>query len=179
MGHPGKYAYCIAEHEEATVWDPLHVERGLPRELSAVTVMAAEAPHCVKNAFGTTPEEVLTSVADVMAHTSYTQGAYLVVLAPEHRAVIERAGWSKADIRAYLAEHARRSAAELKRVGYLRGKVEPGDSQRFPPLVTEDEVLVVAAGGSGGTFSAVVPPWAGGRSSRPVTRAVGACVECE
>ncbi len=179
MGHPGKYSYCIAEDEEATVWQPLHVERGLPRELSAVTVLAGEAPHYVKNAFGTTPEEVLTSVADVMAHASYTQGAYLVVLAPEHRAVIERAGWSKADVRAYLAEHARRSAAELKRVGYLRGKIEAGDNQRFPPLVSEDEVLVVAAGGSGGTFSAVVPPWAGGRSSAPVTRAVGACVECE
>ena len=167
MGHPGKYAYCIAEHEEATVWQPLHAERGLDRELSAVTVMAAEAPHYVKNAFGTTAEEVLASVADVMAHASYTQGAYLVVLAPEHRAVVERGGWSKADIRAYLAEHARRSVAELKRVGYLRGQPEPGDAQRFPALVNEDEVLVVAAGGGGGTFSAVVPPWAGGRSSSP------------
>src|SRR5438874_5104761 len=68
MGHPGKYAYCIAEHEEETSWQPLHAARGLPRELSAVTVMAAEAPHYVKNAFGTTAEEVLTSVADVMAH---------------------------------------------------------------------------------------------------------------
>ena len=46
-------------------------------------------------------------------------------------------------------------------------------------LVSEDEVLIVAAGGSGGTFSAVVPPWAGGRSSAPVTRAVSACLECE
>jgi hypothetical protein len=179
MGHPGKYAYCIAEHEEATAWLPLHAERGLARELSAVTVMAAEAPHYVKNAFGTTAEEVLTSVADVMAHASYTQGAYLVVLAPEHRAVVERGGWSKADVRAYLAEHARRSVAELKRVGYLRGQPEPGDAQRFPALVNEDEVLVVAAGGSGGTFSAVVPPWAGGRSSSPVTRAVSACIDRE
>jgi hypothetical protein len=25
----------------------------------------------------------------------------------------------------------------------------------------------------------VVPPWAGGRSSQPVTRAVAACAECE
>jgi hypothetical protein len=179
MGHPGKYAYCIAEHEEATGWQPLHVERGLAPELSAVTVMAAEAPHYVKNAFGTSAAEVLTSVADVMAHASYTQGAYLVVLAPEHRAIVERDGWSKADVRAYLAEHARRSVAELKRVGYLRGQPEPGDAQRFPALVIEDEVLVVAAGGGGGTFSAVVPPWAGGRSSSPVTRAVGACVDCE
>src|SRR5579884_2679781 len=31
LGHPGKYAYCIAEDEETTVWQPLHVERGLAR----------------------------------------------------------------------------------------------------------------------------------------------------
>jgi len=91
LGHPGKYSYCIAEDEEATRWDPLHVDRGLPRELSAVTVMAAEAPHYVRNAFGTGPEEILTSVADVMAHGSYAQGAYLVVLSPEHRAIVEGA----------------------------------------------------------------------------------------
>jgi hypothetical protein len=179
MGHPGKYSYCIAEDEAATGWQPLHVERGLTREDSAVTVMAAEAPHYVRNAFGQTPEEVLATMADVMAHGGYTQGAYLVVVAPEHRAVIERAGWSKADVRAYLVEHARRSAAGLKRAGYLRGAVEPGDDQRFPQLVRESDLLIVAAGGVGGTFSAVVPPWAGGRSSTPVTRAVAACAECE
>ncbi|HLH24690.1 MAG TPA: hypothetical protein VK066_19385 [Chloroflexota bacterium] len=178
LGHPGKYSYCIAENEEATGWEPLHVERGLARDTSAVTVMAAEAPHYVRNAFGQTPEDVLATVADVMAHGGYTQGAYLVVVAPEHRAVIERAGWSKADVRAYLAEHARRSAAELKRAGYLRGAVEPGDAQRFPPLVRESDLLIITAGGTGGTFSAVVPPWAGGRSSEPVTRAVAACADC-
>ncbi len=176
LGHPGKYTYCIAEDEEATGWTPLHVERGLAAEQSAVTVMAAEAPHSVRNAFATTPEEVLASVADVLAHGGYTRGAYLIVLAPEHRAVLERAGWTKADVRAYLVEHARRSLAELKRAGYVRGAVEPGDAQRFPPLVEESDLLVVAAGGAGGGFSAVVPPWVAGRASVPITRpvAVGA-----
>ena len=26
-GHPGKYSYCFAEDEEASPWEPLHVER--------------------------------------------------------------------------------------------------------------------------------------------------------
>ena len=172
LGHPGKYSYCIAEDEEGTAWEPLHVERGAPREASAVTALAAEAPHQVRNAFGTTPDEVLASVADVLAHASYAQGAYLVALGPEHRAIVEGAGWSKTDVRAYLAEHARRSVAELKRIGYLRGTIEAGDAQRRAPLVEESDLLVVAAGGAGGTFSAVVPPWFGGRSSAPVTRLV-------
>ena len=179
MGHPGKYSYCIAEDEEGTGWTPLHVERGLPREASAVTVMAAEAPHYVRNAFAHTPEQLLDSVADVLAHGSYTRGAYVVVVSPEHRAVLERARWSKANVRAYLVEHARRSTAELKRAGYLRGEAEDGDDQRFSPLVEESDLLILAAGGAGGTFSAVVPPWVAGRSSMPVTRAIAECAECE
>src|SRR5438034_398552 len=28
LGHPGRYTYCIGEHEEVSPWEPLHVERG-------------------------------------------------------------------------------------------------------------------------------------------------------
>jgi hypothetical protein len=28
FGHPGRYTYCIAEHEEASPWPPYHVELG-------------------------------------------------------------------------------------------------------------------------------------------------------
>lgn len=179
MGHPGKYSYCIAEDEEGTGWAPLHAERGVPAAASAVTVMAAEAPHYVRNAFANTPERLLDGVADVLAHGSYTRGAYAIVVSPEHRAVLERAGWSKADVRAYLVEHARRSMAALKHAGYLRGEIADGDDQRYPPMVEESDLLVVAAGGAGGTFSAVVPPWVAGRSSVPITRAIAECPECE
>src|SRR5919197_2080407 len=52
QGHPGKYTYCIAEHEEASPWEPLHVERGFARETSTVTVFAAEGPHNVLSHYG-------------------------------------------------------------------------------------------------------------------------------
>ena len=54
-GPSRKFSYCIAEDEEATGWAPLHVERGLGPDDSAVTVMAAEAPHYVRNSFGQRP----------------------------------------------------------------------------------------------------------------------------
>ena len=37
LGHPGRYTYCIGEHEEVSPWEPLHVERGFAREESTVT----------------------------------------------------------------------------------------------------------------------------------------------
>ncbi len=41
-GQPAKFTFCCAENEEASPWEPLHVERGHGREESAVTVVAAE-----------------------------------------------------------------------------------------------------------------------------------------
>ena len=41
QGQPGKYAFCCAENESASPWEPLHVERGYDREQSTVTVVAA------------------------------------------------------------------------------------------------------------------------------------------
>src|SRR5437773_6774925 len=31
LGHPGRYTYCIGEHEEVSPWEPLSVEGGHPR----------------------------------------------------------------------------------------------------------------------------------------------------
>src|SRR6185369_4475647 len=45
QGHPGKYSYCVAENEAASPWEPLSVERGIPRETSTVTVCGSESPH--------------------------------------------------------------------------------------------------------------------------------------
>ena len=55
IGHPGKFSYCVAEDEEDSAWLPLHVQRGLPAEVSAVTVMAAGAPRQIMNEWTTEP----------------------------------------------------------------------------------------------------------------------------
>ena len=49
LGHPGKFTYCVAEDEEDNAWLPLAVERGVPAGRSAVTVLAAGAPHQLMN----------------------------------------------------------------------------------------------------------------------------------
>src|ERR1700722_15298616 len=49
FGHPGKFSYCIAEDEENTSWLPLSVQRGLPPDVSAVTVLAAGSARQLMN----------------------------------------------------------------------------------------------------------------------------------
>ncbi len=185
LGHPGKYTYCIGENEVESPWLPLHVERGCAAGTSAVTAFACEGPRQVRNGLSQTPEGVLTTIADVMSSlgTSLTtsgsvgstssgtrQGEIAIVIAGEHTQTISRHGWSKSDMRRYLAEQARRTVADLKRGGGLAGDVAPGDEQHYIPVVERPEdILIVAAGGQEGAMSAVIPSWGPKVASTAVT----------
>ena len=175
IGHGGKYSFCIAEDDDARPWPPFHTQRGLPESASAVTVFAGEAPHYVNNHHSNDAEGILRTVAGVMAASgALNGGAYVVVLCPEHVAVIARDGWGPDRVREHVAREARLSVADLRRMGRLPGAPEAGDANEYRSAVGgPEDVLLVVGGGSAGGFSAVVPPWGGGRSSRPVTREIG------
>lgn len=175
LGHPGKLSYVIAENEAESPWTPLHVERGLRAEQSAVTVMAAEAPHQFYNQLSNTAEGVLTTLADDMRISGNVMGQtqYVVVLAGEHMRTIAGSGWGKPEIRRFLFEHTKNSHAHLKRTGRMAGAIQPGDEKAVRPLVaSEDSILVVAAGGRAGAFSAYIPGWGSARASLAVTKEV-------
>jgi hypothetical protein len=175
VGHPGRLSYVIAENEVDSPWTPLHVERGLRPEQSAVTVMAAEGPHQFYNQLSSTAEGVLTTLADDMRISGNVMGQsqYVVVVAGEHMKTIAGDGWTKADIRRFLFEHTKNSHAHLKRTQRMAGAIEPGDESTLRPLVeTPDDIFVVAAGGRAGAFSAYIPGWGSKRTSQAVTKEV-------
>ena len=62
FAQPGRYSYCIGEHEEASPWEPLHVEHGFAGRDSTVAVLAAEAPQVVVDASNRTARHVLTTI---------------------------------------------------------------------------------------------------------------------
>ena len=175
LGHPGKLSYVIAENEVESPWTPLHVERGFRPDQSAVTIMAAEGPHQFYNQLSNTAEGVLTTLADAMKISGNVMGQppYMLVIAGEHMRTIAKDGWSKADIRRFVFEHTQNSHAHLKRTQRMAGEVKPGDETLMRPLVeSPDDILVVAAGGRAGAFSAYIPGWGSKRSSQPVTKEV-------
>ena len=167
QGHPGKYAFCIAEDEEASPWEPWHVEQGFPPDTSTVTVFAAEGPHNIQNHLSSTGEGILYCIADQMASLGpFSEGQSAVVVAPEHAQILARDGWTKPRIREYLYQHARRTVADLKRGGKLAGPVEPGDESRWMHRGHgPDDILLVVAGGDAGGHSAFIPSWSRGRNS--------------
>jgi hypothetical protein len=181
LGHPGKFSFCISEDEEDSSWMPLAEHRGLPNDISAVTVMAAGAPRQIMNEWTTKPEEILETFAAEMRanlrHYSIHPGNYAIVVPKQLREHLQGAGWSKGDVAKFIHERARIHRREWAEVGKGAVVRDRGDSV-YPAMESPDQLLVVAAGGPAGGFGAIIPPWLG-HKSRAVTMAIGACVDCE
>ncbi len=181
LGHPGKLSYCIAEDEDNSPWNSLAEDQGVPREASAVTVMAAGAPRQLMNEWTTKPEEILdTFCAEIKAnlrHYSIYPGNYAIVIPPQLRTHFDEAGWGRKEIQQYVFENARILRREWADVGKGAVVGRRGD-QEYPALPDPEHLLIIAAGGPAGGFGAVIPPWLG-HKSKAVTVAIGACLDCE
>jgi len=135
QGHPGKYSYCIAEAEERSPWEPLHVEYGYDPEISTVTVFAGESAHNIQSHTTGDPEQLMTCLAREMASIgAFSLGQSGLVLCPEHADIIARSGWSKREIKAFLFEQATQSVADLKRLGKVKGELKEADAGKLVPL---------------------------------------------
>jgi hypothetical protein len=179
IGHPGKYTYCLAEDEDGA-WPSLSSERGFSSDVSAVTVVHCEGPQNVREDSAHTPEEMLENFADHVCN--WNQGGVgIILMNPEHRAIAQAANWSKLEVANFLYHRSARTVAELKRVFRMHGKVEVGDEERLHRWARSPADFMIVGAGSVGMFSAVIPPWAGGVLSEPVTRLVadpGCAGEC-
>jgi len=162
LGHAGKYTYCVAEDEEDNTWTPLSAERGVPAGQSAVTVLAAGSSHQLMNEWTREPRELLETYAATMRANLLTYpiwaGNYAIVVGPQHREVLQAAGWSKRDVREFIHERARVTRGEWRSVGKGAVVGRKGDDVHTA-LRTPDDLLVIAAGGPAGGFGAVIPPW--------------------
>lgn len=163
MGNPAKLTYCVGEYEEVSPWEPLHVERGLSLEASAVTLFVAESPKQVNSRLSSEPEVLMQAMTDAMTlvgtHAARPdEGGFLVVMGPEHANQIASRGWSKTDVRRHLYEHAKRPLADFKRAARVPGELEPGDEERMFPMMRGPEDLFLAVAGSlAGQYTLVIP----------------------
>jgi hypothetical protein len=182
LGHPGKLSWCVAEDEEGGhPWLPLALERGVPEGVSAVTAFAASGPRQIMNEWTTEPRELLmTMVAEIkatMLHYSIWPGNYVAVFPPQLRAVFHRHGWTKADVREFVFEHAVVRRADWEAVGKAAVVSARNRGDVHHALPSPDHLLVVSAGGDAGGFAAIIPPWLGPKSAAATT-AIGVCIEC-
>jgi hypothetical protein len=181
LGHPGKFSYCIAENEEESPWEPLHVERGFTVGDSAITLFAGEAPHGVSEHRAREGRMILKAIcralATVWSYRQCTTAEAFVVLCPEHVRTLKSDGFSKQSVRSFLFEN---TGIPLK--AYEDGAGEGTqmvrqyqetaiDGERcYRKFARPESIHIVVAGGTAGKFSAVIGSWSTGpRGSQSVT----------
>jgi len=179
-GQPGKLSFCCAENEEASPWEPLHVERGYAAGESTVTVVGAEGTMNM-NTHSKDGPELIRVIAETMIHppsNEYVHGGEpWLLLSPEHAEVFRRAGLDKAQLKRALWDASRMparrfSSKELQRARDSRtqelGEIAP--ETLVPVSPRPEEVQIVVAGGPG-THSVYIPSCG---NTRAVTRAIAA-----
>jgi hypothetical protein len=180
QGQPGKYTFCCAENEEASPWEPLHVERGFRREQSTVTVVGAEGTLNM-NTHSKQAMELVRVIAETLVHppsNEYVHGGEpWLMIGPEHAEIFKRGGLSKSELKRQLWTQSKMSASrlstkELERVRDSRteelGNITPDSLLPISPR--PENVMLIVAGGAG-THSVYVPCFG---NSRAITREIRA-----
>src|SRR5215831_5641997 len=176
LGHMGKLSFCIAEDEEASPWEPLHVERGFAAGRSVVTVIGSDAPQSISDHRSRTPEDLAYILAWAAASAWSTNWWPLAepsvfVICPEHAEMFRGAGWTKQRLRRYMFDTVHKPAGELR-----RGETTPAVHAAAPDAVTPkwaspEAIVLLVAGGEAGRYSAVLGPCTG-MGSQIVSREV-------
>lgn len=176
IGNPGKYGWSVAEHP-LSPWEPLHVSRGLPRIMDAVTMFACDSPHEV--ALGheiRSPLEVVTRIANTVCQAGslnmYWGGQALIVLNLNLARAFAAEGWGRSDIAGCLYELARRTPAECndfydaKMMQFFDRPAWSSMLRTVPAVFGPRDLHIVVTGEGEGAAAAVCPGWgaAGGHA---------------
>lgn len=147
---PLRYSLCFGENEEASDWEPLHVQRGFAATDSVVTVQSVN-DFVQARIFDPEPEAILTGIARIARHQGLHRDEWcgddrgvVIVIATEHQQRLVAAGWSKAQIQEFLWRQFTAPAT--------------GKSDLRLELAAPENVLVVAAGGPGIAVSYILSP---------------------
>ena len=154
LGHAGRYTMCLAENEAQSPWTPLHVQQGLVRETSAVTLLRAET---AINVTGGLPEIASVMGSAASAFQILWSGIATVLLSPATAQSLAREGLSKEDVARWLWHHGR-WPTEQWRTSWLFETVE--SPERWPawvhasaaegavaPTARPEDIAIVVAGG--------------------------------
>ncbi len=178
LGWPGKYTLCIAENEEASPWEPLHVERGFAADQSTVTAISADASIRASDLDSTKAVGILTNFAQRMEGPSGPEA--IMVICPEHAKIIAGDGFSKTDVKKFVWERAAYRMKDLPDETFYQRVKRRSDLKLtrdsvIPVTDKPEDILVVVAGGDG-SQSQYIHVWGQstpeGGSTRSVTKVI-------
>jgi hypothetical protein len=157
MGNPMKYSMVIAENEEDSPWEPLHVEFGYRKEESTITVAYPQIyvqhwPH------STDDNGILRALLDNLLRGM----VYTFVFTPLHAKILAKAGWTKQDIKDFIAEYARKPANNMGTDGgrvqgtLYKGKIFARENETVRIIRDTRVIRIMVAGGPGAFIAQIV-----------------------
>ena len=161
QGHIARYEHCIGENEEQSPWEPLSVERGHPADASTVTLIpACPAAMIDDNGGSQSGKDLLRTFArslPAVGNRNYNgEGQPALILCPQHAQTFANGGYSKADVKQFLWEHARLRFGDIPTgnlVSFSRknlkfyADVDPDCG--IPIANSPDDIVIVVMGGTG------------------------------
>jgi hypothetical protein len=131
FGNPGKYTMVIAENEEASPWEPFHVEHGFDKEDSTISVLF---PNVFNWTFPWQPGPV--PMADAMANAVKRPSMYIFVLPPGSADILAEGGYTKKSLKEYIMKD------------FMTG------APQGPFAPDPEHITILVAGGPGGIYVA-------------------------
>jgi hypothetical protein len=159
LGNPGKYSLVIAENEEESPWEPLHVERGFKKDDNTITL---SYPNCYVQVWplSSDDEGILRTVI-----YNLTWGSSLtLIFTPPHARTLAREGWTKKDIKSSIAAYSRvppfqhgsywgisggKPAASKGEIGTFGTKIPAREMEKIPIVADPENIRIIVAGGPG------------------------------
>ncbi len=173
FGHEGRAGMCIAENEEESPWEPMHVYYGLDRDDSAISVSWPNTRY-----FAMMPEDfgtVLKGICETIPAFGFDPGCTLI-LSPQLAKFLHTNGMSRKDLVDYIVEYARIPASSLAMrwmIGHHhepKGVPLPQDPTRVARKFWSGmHIPVIVAGGNG---IALLFYGGGGDHGGPVTKKI-------
>jgi hypothetical protein len=178
FGHEGRFGMCIAENEEDSPWEPLHVEHGLNKEDSAVTGFWPNSRVILGGTMigGVDAEGTLRNICR-SARGSGGRSGSMLIMCPLSVQTLANEGWTKKEVVSHIVEYARIPAYTRY---HARGSFEifnpkelwptdPMSSVRVFP--SSEHVRIVVAGGTT-NVGGIISYSGGGDYGGPVTKKI-------
>jgi hypothetical protein len=165
LGSPAQFTCCFADRDDSP-FAPLH--RSHADGTRSIVWTHKTELHNVLDHISSTPESLLTTFCRVAAtaggNNGYVPSDLLLILNPEHAAVLSRNGWTRADVQRFVFETARNKRGDLAGRG-IKAEWLPewAGWDRIPVVPAPDRVWMVVAGAPG-PHSMVSVPWGYGNA---------------
>jgi hypothetical protein len=117
IGHEGRNGMCIAENEELSPWESLHVGKGLNKDDSTVTIFWPNSRSLLR--CGDDPAIILRTLCDNIDTFGFNPGCG-IFMGPTIAKVLSDNGFAKKDVLSYILEYSRKPAANVN-LRWIRG----------------------------------------------------------